>query len=170
MLVLVAIAASGQAQQSRIAVPAGTLAASQHGASTILRLESHGQTQRVTLPVDDDTIITAGSFEKADLIGTVGNSVVVISTTYWSQNGRGGPQAQCAAGEETVLRVIALSPLPHQTFRMLLESCWASVAQTVSWSPADTSFTIDNEEDGADEAKNRYVVYPDGSVIHPKSH
>lgn len=171
MLILLTIAASGQARQSRIAVPVGTLVVSQHGASTTLTLESRGRTQRATLPIDHDTIITTGSFKEADFIGAVGNGVVVLSTTYWSQNGRGGSKAQCAAGQEIVLRVIALLPLPHQTYRMLLESCWESIDRMpVSWSPADSSFTIDNGEDDADEAKSRYIVYPDGSIKHSITH
>jgi hypothetical protein len=165
LLALMPAGGVARAKQSHIVVPAGVLTVAQPGSFTTLELTTHDRTQRLRLPADNSTIISAGTFQGADLVGSVGRKVLVLSTTYASQTGRGGPDAQCAAGQEIILRVVALSPTPHQTFTTPLESCWGNIYRMpVSWDARTASFTLGDGAGSLDDREPGFYVLPDGAV------
>jgi hypothetical protein len=119
-----------------------------------------GRRLSVTLPADDG--IYPRSFDSATLIGRVGDGVLVVSTDYGSRPGN--PQGECGAGNETVLRVIALRPRVHQTFEKRVESCWNNIERTsVDWNAAIATLTTDLSTADGDIA-TRYKVSDEGIV------
>ncbi len=144
------------AQAATIALPGGPLTITQRGARTVLA----AKTGRVVLPAESG--IYPHSLDGADLLGIMPGGLLVLSTHYASRPG--APMAMCGAGTETVLRVVALRPSPHQTFSDRIESCWTSIeADAVRWDAARRSVTI--RRLAADGITDRtYAVQRDGSV------
>ena len=167
-----AATAQGHTKPVLMRLQAGaTLGLESRGAATVIVARVKGRTMRTVLPVEDG--IYRGSLEGATLLGAIGGAVAVISVDYAS-NPSGG-RFQCGAGVETMIRVIALSPRPHQTFGQLVASCWAPVdAGDVTWDRTAHLLTIERTTysrhaapgSGTTVADTRttYRIAPDGSV------
>ena len=111
----------------------GIVTLSQPHGRTVIRLrQHHSNPSEVVLPADSG--ITWRTIESARLVSEPDAATIILETTYESQTGVGGPQVQCAAGRETVLRVIRLVPNLRQTASTLTESCWQNINfGTASW-------------------------------------
>ena len=118
----------------------GTVRLRQRAAAAAITAQVHGRTTRSVLPTKQG--IYAGSLADTTLVGAIGRTVAVVLVDYAS-NPSGGIH-QCGAGTETVVRVIALSPRPHQTFAQLVASCWTVIdAGEISWNQATRALTIE---------------------------
>jgi hypothetical protein len=148
------------ANAATLVVPGGRLHIGQRGGQTVLTGTMRGRRLSLTLPADDG--IYPRSFDSATLIGALGDGVLVLSTDYGSRPGN--PQGECGAGNETVLRVIALRPRTHQTFGKRVESCWKNIESTsVDWNAATATLTTDlSTPDG--EISTQYKVSDEGTV------
>jgi hypothetical protein len=131
----------GVAVAQSLTLPGGvTLQLGQRGATTTVTLRRQGQTLRATLPPDES--IYARSMRTSTLVGAASGAFAVVSSDYDS-NPAGGSY-QCGAGTETVIRVIALRPIPHKTFGQLVASCWLAVdAGDVKWDKARQRLSIE---------------------------
>jgi hypothetical protein len=129
---------------------------SQPGAATLLTFHTRRGTRSIRL--QKDPRVSAGTLEHAERLAIVGGRILLLATTYASQTGSGGPQAQCAAGEEAFVRAIRLGPRPTQTARITTMSCWTSVELAgPRWDAARRRLVFD----GAEAA---YVVTPAGRL------
>ena len=147
------IGASASAKRVRVAIPGGRITVGQHGDATSLILDLGRRRKAAELPKDD--MVSAGTLERAQLIGMAGPNIVLLSTTYASQTGIGGPEAQCAAGEEEILRVVALAPTLRQTDRMRVASCWNDIYGTsMTWADPSGPLVIE----GVGDTPNAYLV------------
>jgi hypothetical protein len=148
------------ADTATLVIPGGWLHIGQRGAQTVLTGTLRGRRLSVTLPADDG--IYPRSLDSATLIGTVGDGVLVLSTDYGSRPGN--PQGQCGAGNETVLRIIALRPRAHQTFEKRVESCWNTIESiSVNWNAATATLMTDFSTADGDIA-TRYKISDEGIV------
>ena len=154
-----------------IILPSGdTVRLAQHGPATTVIVQGHGRTMRALLPGQPG--IYTGSLSETSLIGTIGSTVVIVSSDYAS-NPSGG-RYQCGAGIETLVRVIALLPQPHQTFAQLVASCWSSIeAGDVSWDTATHLLTIERttfppqaaaSKTTVEDLRTTYAIMPQGTV------
>jgi hypothetical protein len=170
------LAMMGVAAAQTLTLPGrATLQVGQRGAATTVTLRYQERILRASLPPDDS--IFAHTLETSELIGAASGAFAVISSDYDS-NPAGGSY-QCGAGTETMIRVIALRPAPHQTFSQLVESCWADVdAGDIDWDEARQRLTIErtavgssgsdggtnSQDDAASHTLTIYQVAADGAV------
>jgi hypothetical protein len=156
--------AAADAKVVKVATPQGELLVAQRGSATVLTLRTHRQSRVAILPADE--MIAAGTLERARLVGLAGTQLLLL-TTYASQTGKGGPQAQCAAGEESVLRIVRAGADVRQTAALRVTSCWERIDEgELSWDPQSQTLKLDSGDDGAPA----YTVSPDGQFLkidHP---
>jgi hypothetical protein len=133
----------GAAVAQSLTLPGGvTLQLGQRGATTTVTLRRQGRTLRATLSPDES--IYARSMQTSTLVGAASGALAVVSSDYDS-NPAGGSY-QCGTGTETVIRVIALRPIPHQTL--------ANSSQAVGWlSMPETSNGIKRGSDSRSSAQ-----------------
>jgi len=156
--------AGARAAPVMLTVPGGRLHLTQQGVHTVLAGKVRGRSVRVTLPADDG--MSPKSLRSARLLGGWPDHVIILSTDYASRPG--SPYAECGAGVETVLRIIALEPRIHQSFHKLVASCWRSIeADTIDWDPrAHRLTTTLSTPDG--NISVQYEVTPAGAVTTVK--
>lgn len=150
----------GAAAAQTLPLPGGaTLQLGQTGAATTVTLHRQGRVFQATLPPDDS--IYAHALQTSTLIGAASDAYVVVSSDYES-NPAGGTY-QCGAGIETVVRVIALQPVPHQTFSRLVASCWLVVdAGDIEWDKEQQRLTIERTTYGSPASQGETGGLPDG--------
>ena len=126
------VAGANAAASLSLSIPGGRLVVAQHGAVTTVAVSKGLITSTGRLPPND--MISAGTLVSARVIGLPRTGAVLIETTYASQTGIGGPQVQCAAGQESILRVVAVASRPCQKAEMRVTSCWNDKYSTfVTW-------------------------------------
>ena len=108
-----------------VVVPGGRVRLDQHGRRTIISGIVKGG-GHISLALPADATIPGNSLYAARFVGGVPGRVLILSVDYTSRP-PGAPLAECGAGMETVLRVIALRPQPRQTFHQLVASCWKDI-------------------------------------------
>jgi hypothetical protein len=151
--------AAADAKVVKVATPQGELQVAQHGPATVLTLRTHRQSRVAILPTDE--MIAAVTLERARLVGVAGADLLLL-TTYASQTGKGGPQAQCAAGEESVLRIVRVEADVRQTAALRVASCWERIDEgELSWDPQSRTLKLDSEDDESPA----YTVSPDGQFL-----
>lgn len=95
----------------------------------------------------DKGVPPAARASGVELLGRLGERVVIVADRYRSRLNTGG--GQCGAGEERFLRVIRLAPAPaKETYRTKLASCWDDIELRqegggVQWAPASGELRID---------------------------
>lgn len=112
------------------------------------RLSFATQPRAVLTVTRDRRVPPAAPPEAVQLVGRVGDTVVLVVDRYRSRLNLG--QGQCGAGQEQFLRVVRLRPLPaKETFRLKLDSCWDSIERDsefgqdgLSWSPDDARLQL----------------------------
>ena len=171
MIVATTSFAEARSPARPMVMPGGaSLRLSQKGAATAIAYTMHRQTLTTTLPSEEG--IYAGSLMGAQLLGAIDSSVAIITADY-SSNPSGGA-FQCGAGIETVIRVIALLPRPHQTFAQRVASCWTAIDPgDTSWDAAGRTLTIERttyehapkgNEMVVQDLRTTYRVAPTGTV------
>lgn len=74
----------------------------------------------------DDQVPPAAAPAGAQVVASIGRTVLVVVDRYPSRLNRGA--GECGAGEERFLRVIRLVPAPaHETYKLKLASCWTDL-------------------------------------------
>jgi hypothetical protein len=123
VLIAAALAASPASRGAAIELPKTTklqladcvLSVSQPHSRTWLRLRRGGaRAVQIELPADA-TRIGPRTLERVRLVAQPSGRTALVETTYSSQTGVGGPYVHCAAGEETVLRIIQVRPILRQS-------------------------------------------------------
>jgi hypothetical protein len=119
-------AASELPKTTKLQLADCVLSVSQPHSRTWLRLRRGGaRAVQVALPAD--ATIDPRTLERVRLVAQPDGATALVETTYSSQTGVGGPNVQCAAGEETVLRIIQVRPFLRQSATLLTQSCWKDV-------------------------------------------
>ena len=120
-------AASELPKTTKLQLADCVLSVSQPHSRTWLRLRCGGaRAVQVELP-EDATILGPRTLDHVRLVAQPDGATALVETTYSSQTGVGGPNVQCAAGEETVLRIIQVRPFLRQSATLLTQSCWKDV-------------------------------------------
>ena len=149
-----------------VVVPGGRMRLAQLGARTIVSGIVGGRRFSIALPAEEG--IYFRSLYAAQVVGSLPGPVVILSVDYTSRP-PGAPTAECGAGVETVLRVIALRPRPHQTFHQLVASCWKDIDDPgeIVWNGATSTMVV--EHDGPTEASGHapvsYGIDSQGNVL-----
>ena len=144
-------------------VPGGRVVLSQRSAQTVVHWNSHGIARTAVLPADDG--IYPGTLSDAEVLGTIGGNVLVMSVTYDSRPNGGAHQ--CGAGTETILRVVSFSGSPRQTFEQLVDSCWLTIEEgDVAWDPSAHTLSVERTtySDGEAHTNRIYQVDDKGAV------
>ena len=130
------------ARPSGIAVPGGHVRVTQRGAGTVISGIVAGRRVALVLPAEEG--IFPGSLGTVQSVGGLPGRVLILSIDYYSRPN--GTIYQCGAGIETVVRVIALEPRPHETFHQLVGSCWSDIDPgDVSWDAAASRLVIERD-------------------------
>ena len=144
-------------------IPGGKVVLSQRSAQTVVHWNSHGIQRTAVLPADGG--IYPGSLSDAEVLGTIGDRVLVLSVTYDSRPNGGAHQ--CGAGTETILRVVSFSGSPRQTFEQLVDSCWLTIEEgDVAWDPSAHTLSVERTtyNDGEAHTNRIYQVDDKGAV------
>jgi hypothetical protein len=143
----------------KVETPLGQLRIAQQGPATVLTLRTRQENLVMTVPAEE--MISAGTLEEARLVGVAGKHLLVL-TTYASQTGKGGPQAQCAAGQESVLRIVRVEADIRQTAALRVASCWDGIdAGALLWDPDRRTLKLDSDDDGSP----LYTITQDGQFL-----
>ena len=160
-----AVPASAIAAAPALAVPGGgTLRVTQRGAATVLSVTWDGRTVRAVLPRDDG--IYPGSLGSTMIVGAIRGRVPILLSDHASRPN--GGSHMCGAGTETMLRVLALRPAPHQVFHQLVASCWFTIdAGDIAWNGRTRKMTVERTtfDRGVEDRRTRYRIDPDGAVV-----
>ena len=141
----------------------GTLRVTQRVAATVLSMTRDGRTVRVVLPKDDG--IHPESLDSTKVVGAIPGRVLILLSDHESRPN--GGSHMCGAGIETMLRVIALQPVPHQVFHQLVASCWSTIeAGDTTWDDRTRELTVERTtlDQGVEDRRTRYRIKPDGTV------
>ena len=159
MLCLVASARGATPRKAvTLPVPGGSVILSQRSAQTSVRWDSHGMQRIVVLPADDG--IYPGTLSDAEVLGTIGDKVLVLSVTYDSRPNGGAHE--CGAGTETILRVVSFSGSPRQTFEQLVDSCWLTIEEgDIAWDPAAHTLRVERTAYSDDQAHTNRIYQVD---------
>ena len=144
-------------------VPGGRVVLSQRSAQTVVRWSSHGVQRTVVLPADGG--IYPGSLSDAEVLGTIGDQVLVLSVSYDSRPN--GGMHYCGAGTETILRVVSFSGRPRQTFEQLVESCWLTIEKgDIAWDKSAHTLSVERTtySDGEAHTNRIYQMDDKGAV------
>jgi hypothetical protein len=156
-VIAAALAASPASRGAVIELPKTTklqladcvLSVSQPHSRTWLRLRCGGaRAVQVELP-EDATILGPRTLDHVRLVAKPNGRTALVETSYGSQTGIGGPYVHCAAGEETVLRIIQVRPILRQSATLLTQSCWKDVYLGLANWDAGTRTIHMSDDDGA---------------------
>lgn len=155
-LLLCGLAVSASAAVNRMSIPGGELRIGQRGAATVVAVTRGGRTMRTVLPVEEG--VFAGSLDSTRLVGALPGRVLILSSDYASRPG--GPMHMCGAGTETVLRVIALQPAPHQTFHQRIASCWRTIEPgDIAWDRGARMLSVERTTVDGPQARDLETLY-----------
>jgi hypothetical protein len=152
------------AAEPTMTIPGGNVRVTQRGVATILAIIQHARATHTVLPADE--AIYAGSLDTTHIIGVIPGQVLTLSSDYASRPN--GGRYQCGAGTETVWRVIALRPVPQQTFHQRIASCWQSIDEgDTSWDSRTRQPTVERttfDASGAHDLRTLYRITPEAFV------
>ena len=124
-----------------IVVPGGRLRLAQRGAQTIISGVVAGRRVSLLLPAEED--IAGRTLYAARFVGGLSGRVLILSLDYTSRP-PGAPSAECGAGVETVLRIVALRPRLRQTFHQRVVSCWQGIDPgEITWNGATSTLVVE---------------------------
>lgn len=171
-VIAAALAASPASRGAAIELPEttklqladGVLSISQPHSRTWLRLRHGGaRAVQVELPADATTI-GPRTLDRVRLVAQPNGRTALVETTYGSQTGVGGPYVHCAAGEETVLRIIQVRPILRQSATLLTQSCWEDVyLGLANWDAGTRTIHM------SDDDSKVFKITPDGRFIAASS-
>lgn len=111
----------------------------QSGDRTVLNLHGGHPRAKLVLPAEEG--IYPRSLDATRIVAEEPGRLLIIVSDYASRPN--GPTHQCGAGTETVVRVIALLPVAHQTLARRIASCWSTIEDgEVAWNGATGLLTL----------------------------
>ena len=155
------------ARPFEVAVPGGRVRLAQRGAQTVISGAVSGR--RFSLALAEDAGVFAGSLDGVELVGGLPGRVLILSIDYLSRPG--APEGYCGSGVETILRVVALRPRPHETFRQLVASCFRNIDPgQIVWDEGAANLTVERQVqlEPSGHTRSSYHISAEGAITPGK--